>query len=105
MHEDILVLLKNYNKKYNQLDDAFQELQHQYDRTQYELRCLKKVLLEVCSLVAPHKEDMVQEMLNKHDKVYRTLHGENGAPPLATIRFNHQLSPELGSGYMWNTHF
>ncbi|AAQ21631.1 unknown [Cryptophlebia leucotreta granulovirus] len=104
MHEEILILLKKYNKKYNQLDDAFQELQQQYDKTQYELKCLKKILLEVCSIVAPHKEEIVQEMIDKHDKVYKTLY-ENGSEPLASIRFNHQLSPELGSGYLWNVSF
>ncbi|APO13917.1 ORF33 [Plodia interpunctella granulovirus] len=104
MHEDILTLLKTYNKKFNELDDAFQTLKQQYDKTQYELKCVKRILKEVCSVVAPHREEMVQEMIDKHDKVYRTLY-ENGAAPLANIRFHHQLSPELNSVYLWNNIF
>nr|QNN89482.1 ORF31 [Pieris brassicae granulovirus] len=42
MHADILLLLKNYNNKYNRMNEEFQELQHQYDKTQYELKCVKK---------------------------------------------------------------
>ncbi|ACZ63517.1 PrGVORF31 [Pieris rapae granulovirus Wuhan] len=101
MHADILLLLKNYNNKYNRMNEEFQELQHQYDKTQYELKCVKKMLLEVCSIVAPEKSETIENMLDKHDKVYKTLH-QNGKPPLATIRFNHQLSPDLGSVYVWN---
>lgn len=95
-------MLKNYNNKYNQLDDAFHELKHQYDITQYELKCVKKILLELCTVMAPSKQDYVQELLNKHDKVYKTLHEPNGKLPLANIRFHHQLTPDLGNVYVWN---
>ncbi|ABC61162.1 unknown [Choristoneura occidentalis granulovirus] len=100
MHEDIIVLLKNYSKKYNQLEETFQELKHQYDKTQYELRSVKNILLELCSEVAPAKTNSIQELLDKHDKMYKTLH-QNGSTPLATIRFAHQLNPDLGTAYVW----
>ncbi|AAM70232.1 hypothetical protein [Phthorimaea operculella granulovirus] len=103
MHEDILVQLKNYNNKYNRLDDAYRELQQQYDKTQFELRCIKNILLEIVQVVLPHREELVQEMLDKHDKVYKTLFEYGGSTPLASIRFNHQFSPELGAKYVWNS--
>nr|UYX49666.1 ORF31 [Darna trima granulovirus] len=102
MHEDLLVLLKNYNNKSNKLYESFEDLKSQYDKTQYELRCIKKLLSEVCLIVAPHKRELVENMLHKHDKVYKTLHDEHGNQPIATIRFSHQLSPDLGSKYVWN---
>ncbi|AKN80714.1 hypothetical protein [Diatraea saccharalis granulovirus] len=101
MTEEILVSLKHYNNKFNQMDDALHNLREQYDKTQFEIKCIKKILLEICSAVAPNKEVVVREMLEKHDKVYRTLH-DYGNIPLAHIRFNHQLSPDLGSVYVWN---
>lgn len=100
MHEDILVLLKSYNKKYNQLSDAFQQLQYQYDKTQFELKCIKQILLELCAIAAPHAKYKVQEMLDKHDKIYNTLH-TNTTPAIANIRFNYQLFPDLGATYLW----
>ncbi|QOD39995.1 Maph32 [Matsumuraeses phaseoli granulovirus] len=104
MHQDYMLLLKQYNNKCNQLNDAYQELQLQYDKTQFELRCVKQILLEICQEVAPHKQNIVQDMVDKHDKVYKTLHA-TGTTPMASIRFAHQLSPDLGSIYVWNTSF
>lgn len=102
MHEHILEQLKKYNNKYNQLDDAFQRLQQQYDKTQYELKCVKKILLDVCAVVSPHNREMVQELLDRHDKVFKTVY-ENGSTPLASIRFEHHLTPQLDTIYVWDT--
>nr|ARX72021.1 hypothetical protein EREL_032 [Erinnyis ello granulovirus] len=101
MHEDIMVVLKNYTKKYNTLDDSLHELQQQYDKTQYELRCIKNILLEVCSVVAPDKQHVVQQMLDKHDSRYKTQYKLNSSP-LASIRFDYQLKPDLGTNYLWD---
>ncbi|UXX41836.1 hypothetical protein [Psilogramma increta granulovirus] len=104
MHEDIMVVLKNYTKKYNLLDDMYHELRQQYDKTQYELKCIKNLLLEMCKLVVPDKQYVVQQMLDKHDSRYKTQFEFNNTP-LATIRFDHQLKPELGINYLWDLGF
>ena len=104
MHEDIMVVLKNYTRKYNLLDDSYHELRQQYDKTQYELRCIKNLLLELCVLVAPDKQYVVQQMLDKHDSRYKTQFESNSAP-LASIRFDHQLKPELSAKYLWDMGF
>ncbi|AGQ20300.1 hypothetical protein CalGV041 [Clostera anastomosis granulovirus A] len=101
MHEDILTLMKNYNNKYNKLEDTVYELKHQYDKTQYELRVVKGILLEVCAAFAPHGKEQVTKMLDDHDKRFRTKYVD-GVVPLANIRFDHQLLSDLGSTYVWN---
>lgn len=105
MHEDIVLLLKGQGKRTNQLDDRLYELQKQYDKMQYELRCIKGVLQEVCQTAVPHRTREVRELLENHDKMYRTWYGGDGSPPLATIRFGHQVNRDLGSSYsaVWNT--
>ncbi|AKS25370.1 Clas27 [Clostera anastomosis granulovirus B] len=107
MHEDIMVVLKNYTRKYNLLDDSYHELKQQYDKTQYELRCIKNILLDVCLLVAPDKQHVVQQMLDKHDSRYKTQFELNSSAsaPLASIRFDYQLKPDLGAKYLWDMGF
>lgn len=92
MHHDIVALLKAYNKKCNLLDDKLYELQKQYDKTQYELRCVKQILGEVCETAAPHRKEVVEQMLENHSRTFRTeLDGG-----LASIMFQHQLYKDLG---------
>nr|ALN41976.1 hypothetical protein [Cnaphalocrocis medinalis granulovirus] len=105
MHEDILVLLKSYNNKYNKLDDAYHELRQQYDITQYELRCVKKILQEICTTVAPHRLQYIQHLLDTHDKNYKMLYEErNTNIPLAQIRFKNNLTVDQNgkSMYVWD---
>lgn len=101
MHEDMIVLIKTFNKKINQLDDKVYELQRQYDQTQYELRCIKMVLKEICQTSAPHHSALIEDMLDQHDKVYKTLYGLDNTQPLASIRYAHQMNKDLGSAYVW----
>lgn len=87
-------IVKDYNKKYYELQEKFDELRFQYDRVQYELRNLKKIIKEVCEQVAPDRLDDLEAALRNHDKIYRL--NSNGSGQLASIRFEHQLWPDLG---------
>jgi|WetSurMetagenome_2_1015567.scaffolds.fasta_scaffold507958_1 hypothetical protein len=90
MHQDIVALLKAYNKKCNLLDDKVYELQKQYDRVQYELKCVKELLSELCDTAAPHRKEAVERMIENHGRIFRTeLSG-------ASIVFEHQLFTDLG---------
>ncbi|AAP85666.1 ORF_29 [Adoxophyes orana granulovirus] len=101
MNEDVLLMLKNFNNKYNRVDDAYHELRQQYDKTQYELKKIKQILLNICETVAPQYRTEIDDMLNTHDKRYKTLY-ENNTLPLANIRFEHHLKPDLNTSYVWN---
>ena len=92
MHQDTVTLLKAYNKKCNQLDDRVYELQKQYDKVQYELKCVKELLSEMCDTVAPHRKEFVEQMIENHGRIFRT--DLNGG--LASIVFEHQLHTDLG---------
>lgn len=92
MHQDTVAMLKAYNKKCNLLDDRVYELQKQYDRVQYELKCVKELLSEVCDTVAPHRKEAVERMIENHGRTFRTEMGDG----LASIVFEHQLFTDLG---------
>ncbi|AJK91690.1 ORF029 [Spodoptera frugiperda granulovirus] len=92
----INLMVKEFNQKYHELEDKYDELRFQYDRVQYELRCLKGIMREVCEQIAPQRLDEIEAALRNHDKIYRTTLNSWGGGQLASIRFEHQLWPDLG---------
>ncbi|AAS82704.1 ORF34 [Agrotis segetum granulovirus] len=93
MHQpNIIQLLKVYKAKCNILEDRVYELQQQYDKTQYELKCVKELLAEICEIVAPHRKDLVDEMIENHGRRFRTEHLPYGQPPLANLKYKHQTA-------------
>jgi hypothetical protein len=104
MYGEVNKILKEYNTRLNRLDDHLDEFKRQYDRAQYELMDVKRILLEVCKNVAPEKVENIRRMLTTHDKKFKTIYNENGESPLATIRFSHQLYKDLDRIYssVWN---
>lgn len=89
-------IVKEFNIKYHELQDKYDELRFQYDRVQYEMKHLKNIVRDVCEQVAPERVDEVEAAIRNHDKVYRTTYNNNGDGQLASIRFEHQLWPDLG---------
>ncbi|AQQ80302.1 ORF35 [Betabaculovirus altermyunipunctae] len=89
-------IVKEFNRKHHELQDKYDELRFQYDRVQYELRHLKNIVRDVCEQVAPERLEELEAALRNHDKIYRTTLNSDGRGQLASIRFEHQLWPDLG---------
>ncbi|AAG27329.1 PxORF31 peptide [Plutella xylostella granulovirus] len=90
-------VIKGINKKYINLEDKYYDLQQEHDKLQYEVKCIKEILSDVCQLVAPHHSDTVDSLIDNHDRNHKTIYSRDGQAPLNSIRFRHQYeSHELG---------
>ncbi|ABQ51974.1 hypothetical protein SlGVgp031 [Spodoptera litura granulovirus] len=93
-HQDyntLNAIIKEFNNKYYALEDKYAQLQTQYDRMQYEMKQVKSILRDIAP--DPYHVEALDYALRNHDKTYRL---DNIYSSMASIRFEHQLRPEIG---------
>ncbi|QBQ01584.1 PlxyGVORF31-like protein [Hyphantria cunea granulovirus] len=95
-HAQLNNIIKAFSNKHYDLEERYHELREQHDKVQFELRCIKEIMVELCEVLAPHRAVTVSAMLDKHDRTHRTLY-RDGKPRFNSIRFEHQIQTDLNS--------